>query len=76
MVIVKNVPEVCYEDNEGKRHRYYVDIFIPSQNRCIEVKSTWTLEKKKHIVFIKQQAVKDAGYKCEIWIYNAKEERV
>ena len=77
-IVVKrtHVPEVWYDDDEGKRHRYYVDIFIPSQNRCIEVKSTWTLEKKKHIVFIKQQAVKNAGYKCEIWIYNAKEERV
>jgi hypothetical protein len=73
---VKNVPIVWYEDDECKRHRYYVDIFIPSQNRCIEVKSPWTLEKKRHIVFLKQQALKDAGYKCEIWVYNAKGEKV
>ena len=73
---VKNVPEIWYEDEQGKRHRYYVDIFIPSQNRCVEVKSTWTFQKKQHIVYLKQQASKDAGYKCEIWIYNGKGEKV
>jgi hypothetical protein len=72
----KNVPEVWYEDEQGKRHRYYVDIFIPSQNRCVEVKSTWTFKKKQRIVYLKQQALKDAGYKCEIWVYNAKGEKV
>ena len=38
----KNVPNIWYNDKNGKKHRHYVDIFIPSQNRCIEVKSTWT----------------------------------
>ena len=72
----KNVPEVWYEDEQGKEHRYYVDIFIPSQNRCIEVKSTWTAEKKKDCIFLKQQALKEAGYECEIWVYNGKGEKV
>jgi hypothetical protein len=72
----KNVPEVWYEDTQGKKHRYYVDIFIPIQNRCIEVKSTWTAEKKKDCIFLKQQALKDAGYECEIWVYNGKGEKV
>ena len=72
----KNVPKVWYEDTHGKKHRYYVDIFIPNQNRCIEVKSTWTAEKKKDNIFLKQQALKDAGYACEIWIYNRKGEKI
>jgi hypothetical protein len=66
------VPEIWWTDIDNKKHRYYVDIFIVSQKRCIEVKSTWTFEKKKDIVFLKQQAVKDAGYECEIWIYDNK----
>jgi hypothetical protein len=41
-----SVPEVWYE-YEGKRKRYYVDIFIPDQNLCVEVKSTYTLGAKK-----------------------------
>ena len=32
--------------------------------------------KKNDCIFLKQQAVKDAGYKCEIWVYNSKGEKV
>ena len=70
------VPEVWYEDSNGAKHRYFVDCFIKSQNRCIETKSTWTAEKNQDIIYLKQQALKDAGYSCEIWIYNSKGEIV
>ncbi len=77
-IIVKRteVPSVWYEDKNGKKHRYFVDCFIKSQNRCIEVKSTWTAEKKKDCIFLKQQAIKNAGYECEIWVYNSKGQKV
>lgn len=68
----KNVPTIWYNDDNGKRHRHYVDIFIPSQNRCIEVKSTWTAQKKKDNIFLKQNAGKKLGHKYEIWVYNCK----
>ncbi len=69
------VPEIWYVYND-KKCRYYVDIFIHSQNRCIEVKSTWTIQKKKDVILAKQEAVKQAGFTCEIWVYNGKGERV
>jgi hypothetical protein len=72
----KNVPEIWYEDETTKKHRHFVDIFIKSQNKCIEVKSTWTAEKKKDCIFLKQQAAKKLGYEYEIWIYNGKREKV
>ena len=72
----KDVPTIWYEDANGKKHRYFVDCFIKSQNRCIESKSTWTAQKKKDYIFLKQQALKNAGYKCEIWVYNSKGEKV
>ena len=77
-IIVKRteVPNIWYEDTDGKKHRYFVDCFIKSQNRCIEVKSTRTAEFKPDIIYLKQQALKDAGYLCEIWIYNKKGEIV
>ena len=77
-IIVKRdeVPEIWYEDSNGTKHRYFVDCFIKSQNRCIETKSTWTAEKKQDCIYLKQQALKDAGYSCEIWIYNSKGEIV
>jgi hypothetical protein len=66
----KNVPTIWYNDEIGKKHRHYVDIFIPSQNKCIEVKSTWTAEKKKDCIFLKQNAAKELGYAYEIWVYD------
>jgi glutathione peroxidase-family protein len=72
----QNVPEIWYDDEEGKKHRHFVDIFIPSQNRCIEIKSTWTAEKKSDCIFLKQTAGKVLGYQYEIWVYNAKGEKV
>ena len=68
----KNVPTIWYNDESGKKHRHYVDIFIKSQNRCIEVKSTWTAQKKKDNIFLKQTAAKQLGYKYEIWVYDNK----
>jgi len=70
------VPEIWYNDEDGKEHRYYVDIFIPDQKRCIEVKSQYTFDKDKDIVLLKQQAVIEAGYTCDIWIYNYKKELI
>lgn len=70
------VPIVWYKDLNGIERRYFVDCLIKSQNRCIEVKSTWTAEKKKDCIFLKQQACKDAGYECEIWVYNKKGEKI
>jgi hypothetical protein len=70
------VPSIWYEDSNGKKRRYFVDCFIKSQNRCIETKSSWTAAKKKDCIYLKQNALKDAGYLCEIWIYNGKGELV
>ena len=72
----KNVPTIWYNDENKKKHRHYVDIFIKSQNLCIEVKSNWTAEKKKDNIFLKQKSGKELGYKYEIWIYNCKGIRV
>jgi hypothetical protein len=67
-----SVPEIWYDDDEGNKHRHFVDIFISSQNKCIEVKSSWTAEKKNDNIFKKQKAGKRLGYNYEIWIYNSK----
>lgn len=65
-----NVPEIWYNDNNGKKRRHFVDIFIPFLNKCIEIKSTWTFETQKDIIFLKQNAAKELGYLYEIWIYD------
>jgi hypothetical protein len=73
---VKNVPEIWYSDKFGKKHRHYVDIFIPSQNKCIEVKSTWTAKKKEDNIILKQNAAKELGFEYEIWIFDKKANKV
>jgi len=67
----KNVPTIWYNDINGKKRRHFVDIFIPNQNRCIEVKSTWTAHINNSTIFLKQLAAKDLGYNYEIWIYDS-----
>jgi hypothetical protein len=64
------VPTIWYNDLQGNKHRHFVDIFIPSQNKCIEVKSSWTVKLKN--VFLKQKAAKELGYNYEIWVYDNK----
>jgi len=68
----KNVPEIWYNDINGKKRRHYVDIFIPSQNKCIEIKSTWTFKKHKDNIFLKQKSAKESNYLYEIWVYDNK----
>jgi hypothetical protein len=67
----KDVPELWYLDKLGKKRRHYVDMYIKTQNRCIEVKSTWTNQAKNN-VFEKQKSAIELGYKYEIWIYDNK----
>lgn len=72
----KNVPKIWYIDPKDKKRRHFVDIFIPSLNKCIEVKSTWTYKKHIDIVFLKQHAAKELGYLYEIWVYDNKGNKV
>ena len=71
-----NVPKIYYTDENGKKHFHFVDIFIKSQNKCIEVKSTWTLSLKKDNIFLKQKFAKEKGYEYEIWVFNKKGEKI
>jgi hypothetical protein len=70
----KNVPEIWYNDENNIKRRHFVDIFIPSQNRCIEVKSVWTFTKPN--VLCKQKYAKELGYNYEIWVYDKKGNKI
>lgn len=67
----QDVPEIWYCDKTGKKRRHFVDFFINSQKRCIEVKSTWTNQSKNNVLE-KQQAAINLGYKYEIWVFDKK----
>lgn len=63
------VPKLCYSYN-NTQHRHFVDIYIKSQRRCVEIKSTWTFQKNKDKVFLKQKSAIDSGYKYDIWVFS------
>ncbi len=67
-----DVPEIWYKDQDNIERRHFVDFFIKSLNKMIEVKSNWTLDKKLDKVFLKQKAAKQLGYDYEIRVYSEK----
>ena len=75
-IMTKRFPDKFMYKKEDKIHRYYPDIYIRSQKKYIEVKSDYRYECDKTTVLLKQQAVKDAGYECEIWIFNKIKQRI
>lgn len=70
------MPEFWYTTEDGKQHRYFPDLFIKSQNRFIEVKSTYTFELDPERVFQKLDCVFFAGYNVSLYILGNKKEIV
>jgi hypothetical protein len=70
-----NVPSVDYYI-DSKKHVYFPDFFIKSENKIIEVKSVWTIGLARGNIEEKAQATVKAGYKYEIWVYSDKKVKV
>ena len=67
---------VCKCGNIGnKKHRYFIDIYIPNLNKMIEVKIEYTLNKYKENVLLKANECVKQGYDYEIWIYDYKKNK-
>ncbi len=69
------VPRIEYKMND-KTHYYFPDIWIPSQNKLIEVKSKWTYELHKERNMKKQEACKSAGYNFEFWVFDSRGQQI
>ncbi len=73
----RKIPRISYKTSEEEKQRYYFpDIYIPHENKIIEVKSTWTIKLNPEIIDYKKKATQNAGYNYEIWCFNEKGERV
>lgn len=66
------VPEIWWLDKDEKRRRYFVDIYIPSKNLIIEVKSIWTITLNKDNIMSKLNASKDLGFNTLLWVFDKK----
>jgi hypothetical protein len=71
----KAIPRIAYTAN-GKQRYYFPDIYIPHEQRIIEVKSTWTYSCATDTIYQKAEATRAAGYTYDLFIYNAKGERI
>jgi hypothetical protein len=71
MIGTGNVPVIKYMF-QGKSRRYYPDIYLPKQNKLIEVKSTYTWNKYKEQNEAKIAAAKQAGYEVEVVLKDKK----
>ncbi|SIP86102.1 Putative Vsr/MutH/archaeal HJR family nuclease [Pacmanvirus A23] len=69
------MPEFWYEF-DNKKHRYYPDLFIKSQNRFVEIKSEYTMNINPEKVLAKADCVFYADYKMDIYVLNEKKEIV
>jgi len=71
----KDIPRISYKIGDKQKY-YFPDIYIPSKNKIIEVKSTWTYKCKKDNIQEKAEATKVAGYEYEVWIYDSKANKI
>ena len=71
----QNIPRIEYHDGVKKRY-YFPDIYIPHENKIIEVKSTWTYKCTTDNIELKGKACVDSGYAFDIWVYGNGGKRV
>jgi len=71
IIVGNKIPVITYQNPETQTyHKYYPDVWIPSLNRLIEVKSTWTYQRNAAKNEAKFVAAFLAGYDMEVWVYN------
>jgi len=69
------VPRIAYTKEDESDHYYFPDIFIKSEKKLIEVKSTWTYSLHLETNQRKWKAAQSAGYTMEFWVFSSKGER-
>ena len=71
----KDIPRIPYIFNSKNKY-YFPDIYIPHENKIIEVKSTWTYKRDLDINKLKSEATINSGYNYETWIYDDKGNKI
>lgn len=67
---INRIDSFFYNDLLGKAHRYFPDFYIKSENKIIEVKSSWTYNINFDINQSKMQCCLNKKYNFEFMIIN------
>lgn len=68
VVAKKDIPKIQYKDHDNTIRKYYPDGYIISENRLIEVKSTYTIKDTK--LQYKIKGAIDSGFQISIFLYD------
>lgn len=69
----EDMPEIWYfNPYKKKKARYFPDMYVPSQNLVIEVKSTWTLKMELERNQAKFKAAVDHGLDLHLYVFDEK----
>lgn len=66
--IARYIGKIYYTGLDRKIHRYIPDIYIISERKVIEVKSSFTYKIQSKTNLLKEKAVLEAGYRFEFMI--------
>jgi len=79
LFLENKVPSILWTDSNNKLRKYTADIYIPSENKLIEVKSTWTYKPRDShgadLLKLAPLACIAQGYTYEYWIFDKKGNR-
>jgi len=81
MINLFNLPIFQYVNVNQHIHKYYPDIYIPKENKIIEVKSRWWWDGDGNLKYKtrlennlrKRRSVLAKGYNYELWLYETKD---
>jgi transposase len=68
------IPSISYIDENGKKRVHFPDIYLPTLNTLIEVKSEFILNKNLERVLTKRNSAIQQGYKYIILVFNSKKQ--
>jgi hypothetical protein len=61
-----------YDSKKEKNRRYFPDIFVKSENKIYEVKSTYTMKLDIDLINMKKQSVVNRNFNFEFLVFNNK----
>lgn len=64
------IGKIYYYTDDNKKHRYFPDIYIESENKIIEIKSEWTYTKYLESNILKKDAILKANINFEFMIFD------